>query len=136
VEAYDLDNPALSKLANISTRGFVDTGDKALIGGIIVGGSGANVIVRAIGPSLADAGVTGALMDPTLEIHGADGSLLLSDDNWRDAQESAIEASGIAPTDDRESAIVATLPVGNYTAIVGGKNNTTGVGLVEVYNVD
>ena len=78
MEVYDLDNPALSKLANISTRGFVDTGDKVLIGGIIVGGSGANVIIHAIGPSLADAGVTGALMDPTLEIHGADGSLLFS----------------------------------------------------------
>ena len=76
------------------------------------------------------------LLDPTLEIHGADGSLLFSNDNWKDTQQTDIEATGVPPTDDRESAIVASLQSGSYTAIVRGKNDTTGVGLVEVYNLN
>jgi hypothetical protein len=138
VEAYDLDQAANSKLANISTRGFVDTGDNVMIGGFILGPSGASsakVIARAIGPSLTASGVANALQDPTLELHDANGTTIASDDNWKDTQQSEIEATGIPPTDDRESAIVATLAPGNYTAIVRGKNNTTGVGLVEVYNL-
>jgi hypothetical protein len=138
VEAYDLDQAANSRLANISTRGFVDTGDNVMIGGLIVGGTGgesAKVVLRALGPSLANFGVPDALQDPTLELHNADGSIIRSNDNWKDSQQTEIMASGLAPTDDRESAIVATLPPGNYTAIVRGKNSTTGVALVEVYNL-
>ena len=122
VEVYDLDQTANSKLANISTRGFVDTGDNVMI-------------VRGIGPSLTSFGVAGALQDPTLELHDSTGAIIASNDNWRDTQESEIEATGLAPTDDRESAIVATITPGNYTAIVRGTNDTTGVGLVEVYNI-
>ena len=93
------------------------------------------VIVRAIGPSLTSFGVPGALQDPTLELHDGTGAIIATNDNWRDTQENEIEATGLAPTDDRESAIVATITPGNYTAIVRGTNDTTGVGLVEVYNI-
>ena len=137
VEVYDLDDVVTARMANISTRGFIETGDNVLIGGIIVGGSTlAKIVVRALGPSLADVGVAGALADTTLEIHGADGSTLFSNDDWREMQETEIEGSGLAPNHDEESAIVATLPASNYTAIVRGKDGAAGVGLVEVYNVD
>jgi hypothetical protein len=134
-------------LLNISTRGRVGTGNDVLIGGFIIGGSvPVQVVMRALGPSLGTFGITDALQDPTLELHDGSGTLLVSDDNWRDSQQAAIiQASGLAPTDDRESAIVATLAPGNYTLIVRGKNRvsipgriqitpTTGVALVEVYN--
>jgi hypothetical protein len=133
VEAYDLDTTADSKLANISTRGLVQTGDNVMIGGfIILGNDPPKVIVRAIGPSLP---VTGKLADPVLELHNPDGSILASNDNWRSTQESEIMDTGIPPTNDLESAIVATLPPAAYTAVVRGKNNGTGVGLVEVYRL-
>jgi hypothetical protein len=136
VEAYDLDEVVVSQMANLSTRGFIDADDNVLIGGITIGSmSNPQIVVRAIGPSLADLGVSGAMADPVLEIHGADGSMLFSNDNWRDSQESDLEASGYAPADDHESAIIATLPPDQYTAIVRGKDDTTGVGLVEVYNL-
>ena len=138
VEIYDLDQSAQSKLANISTRGFVNTGDNVMIGGLIIGGTsgnGAKIVVRAIGPSLTALGVAGALQDPFLEIHDSSGTILASNDNWRDSQSSDIEAAGLTPTDDRESAIVITLPSGAYTTIVRGTNDTVGVGLVEAYNV-
>ena len=136
VEAYDLDQTVDSQLANISTRGFVETGDNVMIGGFIVGGS-TSVIVRAIGPSLAHATppVLGTLPDPTLELHDSNGATLAFDDNWKDTQEAEIIATTIPPTDDLESAIVMTLAPGAYTAIVSGKNNMTGVALVEAYNI-
>ncbi|MDQ6625159.1 MAG: hypothetical protein M3Y69_03315, partial [Verrucomicrobiota bacterium] len=138
VEVYDLAQTAKAKLANISSRGFVDTGDNALIGGFIAGGSGGGtntkVVIRAIGPSLADAGVAGSLADPTLELKDANGSTVRGNDNWKDSQQAELEAIGIQPKKDAESALIATLPAGNYTAIVRGKGDTTGVGLVEVYN--
>ena len=138
VEVYDLDSTADSKLANISTRGQVLTDDDVMIGGVIVvGAAPQKVIVRAIGPSLGSAGVTGALQDPTLELHDSNGALITSDDNWRDAQEAEIIATGLQPTNDLESAIVATLPSSpsgiGYTAIVRGVNGTTGIALVEFY---
>ncbi len=134
VEAYDLDLGSDSVLANISTRGFVQTGDDVMIGGfIILGDEPQKVIVRAIGPSLP---VTGKLADPVLELHNPDGSILASNDNWRSTQESEIMDTGIPPSNDLESAIVATLPPEAYTAIVRGKNNTTGIGLVEVYRLE
>ena len=122
---------------NISTRETVGTGDDVLIGGFIVSGTTPKqVILRAIGPSLAAFGLTGLLQDPTLEVHDASGATIFMNDNWRDTQEAAIEATGIPPNDDRESAIVATLDPGAYTAIIQGKNNTTGTALVEAYDLD
>lgn len=132
-EVYDLDQPSTTTLANISTRGLVQTGDDALIGGFIIGGSDpAKVLVRAIGPMLAQFGVESPLQDPVLELHDANGAVIRNDD-WRNTQELDIAATTIPPSDDRESAVLTTLTPGNYTAIVRGKNDTTGVALVEVY---
>ena len=137
VEGYDLDPAAASKLGNISTRALVQTGDNVMIGGFIITGSGQkSVIVRAIGPSLTQQGITNPLLDPTLELHNGNGAVIAFDDNWRDSQEAEIQATGLAPSDDRESAIVRTLAPGNYTAIVRGKNDTIGVALVEVYGLN
>jgi len=134
VEVYDLDGAADSKLANISTRAFVQGGDNVLIGGlIVVGQSAVDVIVRAIGPSLT---VPGAMTDPTLELRDANGILLDSNDNWRSTQQTAIIATGVAPARDAESAIVTTFSPGSYTAIVRGVNGTTGVAVVEVYQLN
>ncbi len=138
VEAYDLATAA-STTANISTRGFVDTGDNVMIGGFIAGSGGGGdttVLVRAIGPSLVAQGVPGALADPVLELHDGSGTTLTTNDNWKDTQQTEIEATGLQPTEDQESAILATLPPGAYTAIVRGAADTTGVGLVEVYHLD
>ena len=131
LEVYDLDRGLDSRVLNISTRGRVDVEENVLIGGLIVAGQASQkVIVRAIGPSLP---VAGKLADPTLELHNGNGSLLASNDNWRSNQEAEIIATTIPPSNDLESAIVATLPPANYTAIVRGVSNTTGVALVEVY---
>jgi hypothetical protein len=124
------------KLANISTRGFVQTGDNVMIGGFIIGGGEpSKVLVRAIGPSLTQFGVPGALQATTLELHDSNGNVIGSNQGWRSTQESEIQATNIPPTNDNEAAILATLVPGSYTAIVRGKNNTTGVGLVEAYNL-
>jgi hypothetical protein len=144
VEVYDLSRAANSKLSNISTRGFVGTNDNVMIGGLIIGkgnvGATGRVLVRAIGPSLSNAGVQGALQDPTLELHDGNGTTIDSNDNWKtrldgSSQQAAIQATGLAPSNDLESALLETLVPGNYTAIVRGKNSTTGVGLVEIYNL-
>lgn len=139
VEVYDLGQAANARLANISSRGFVDTDDSVMIGGLIVGGGSGvgsgRVLIRAIGPSLSSAGVTGALQDPTLELFNGSGTSLATNDDWMTTQKAEIEATTIAPSNDRESAIVATLPGGNYTAVVRGKNNTVGVAVVEAYNL-
>ncbi len=136
VEAYDLDNTIPSTLANTSVRGLVQTGDDVLIGGFIVGNGGSDtVVVRAIGPSLADAGITNPLADPTLDLYDGNGAIILSDDNWRDAQESLLQSTGLAPTNDAESALIRSLAPGNYTAIVRGKDGGTGLALVEIYNL-
>lgn len=131
LEVYDLDRGLGPGVLNISTRGRVDVDDNVMIGGVIVAGqSSQRVIVRAIGPSLS---VAGNLADPTLELHDENGGLIFANDNWRTNQEAEIIATGLAPSNDLESAIVATLPPANYTAIVRGVSNTTGVALVEVY---
>ena len=131
VEAYDLDRTAGSKLANISTRGLVQTGDNVMIGGfIILGPDSQNVIVRAIGPSLP---VAGKLADPVLDLYNDKGVNFASNDNWRDTQEADIIATKIPPTNDLESAIVTTLAPGAYTATVSGNSGATGVALVETY---
>ena len=146
VEVYDFNPGASSSLGNISTRSFVQTGEHVMIGGFIVEGSATKrVIVRAIGPELTQFGISDALANPTLELHNGTGTLIASNDNWQTTilggiihtnQVSDIQNSGHAPTDGRESAIIATLPPGNYTAIVRGVSNTTGVALVEVYDLD
>jgi len=124
----------------------VQTAEHVMIGGFIVQGSGAKrVIIRAIGPELTQFGIRDALANPRLELHNRTGALIASNDNWQTTilggiitnnQVSSIQNSGHAPTEASESAIIANLPPGNYTAIVGGVNNTAGVGLVEVYELD
>ena len=142
VEVYDLASGQPAKLANIATRGFVDSGDNVMIGGFIIGaglgtnGSGsARLLLRAIGPSLGDAGVENALQDPTLELVNGNGDVIAANNNWRDTQQAEIEATTIPPSNDLEAAIVQTVPAGAYTAVVRGVEDGTGVGLVEVYNL-
>src|SRR5206468_275356 len=145
VEAYDLSPDTTSILGNISTRGFVQTGENVMIGGFIVQGTGTkSVIIRAIGPELTQYGITNALANPTLELHDATGALIGSNDNWQTTiiggiitsnQVSDIQNSGHVPTEASESAIIANLAPGNYTAIVRGVSNTTGVALVEAYDL-
>jgi hypothetical protein len=138
VEVYDVDQNANTQITNLSARGFVGTGDDVMIGGTIFHGSPGTayrVLVRAIGPSLANMGVATPLLDPALSLYDANGSIITTDDNWKDSQESEIAATGLTPTDDRESAVIVTLPAGSYTAIVSGVNGTTGVGLIEVFNL-
>jgi len=145
-EVYDLSSDTNSILSNISTRSFVQTGDNVMIGGFIVQGTAPKrVIVRALGPELTQYGVPNVLNNPTLELHDSNGRLIASNDDWQhtiigrfigSGQVRDIIASGLAPTDGRESAMIVELPAGNYTAIVRGVNDTTGVALVEVYDLD
>ena len=138
VEVYDLDQPANARLANLSSRGLVQTGDSVMIGGVIVGPptfENARVLVRAVGPSLSERGVNGSLQDPTLELFDGNGSPIATNDNWKDSQQGDIAATTIAPADDREAAILSSFAPGNYTAIVRGKSDSTGVALIEAYNL-
>ena len=129
--------PFPARALNLSTRMIVETGDRVGIGGfIITGPTPKQVLLRGIGPSLAGAGIPDSLADPVMELHGPAGFTTIINDNWRDTQQAEIQATGLAPTNDLESAILATLPPGPYTAIVKGQNNTSGVGLVEVYDLD
>jgi hypothetical protein len=146
VEVYDLSLGTNSKVRNISTRAFVQTGDNVMIGGFMVAVTQPKrMIVRAIGPELSQYGVPNALTNPTLELHDSNGTLIASNDNWRQMitggiittdQVRDIRNSGYAPGDGRESAIIAELPAGSYTAILRGVNNTIGVALIEVYDLD
>jgi len=146
VEVYDFNPGVSSTLGNISTRSFVQIGEHVMIGGFIVQGSGLkSVIIRAIGPELTQFGITDALANPKLELYNGAGVLIASNDNWQSTiiggiitrnQVSDIQDSGHAPTEANESAIIADLPPGNYTAIVRGVNNTIGVALAEVYDLD
>ena len=138
VEAYDLDPTAASKLANISTRGFVEVDDNVMIAGMIVtpsDGANLNILVRALGPTLGDLGVPGALANPTLDLVNSSGTVIRSNDNWKDSQWAEIDATGLAPNHDAESALMETIAPGAYTAIVRGNGRTTGVGLVDVYHI-
>jgi hypothetical protein len=138
VEVYDLSSTAPAKLANISTRAFVGSGNDVVIAGFILGrNSGSDrIAVRGIGPSLTDQGVPNALADPILELRNGNGVLLASNNDWHDSpvQASELIAAGLSPTNDLESAIATTLPPGTYTALLAGLNDGTGVGLVEVYD--
>jgi hypothetical protein len=139
VEAYELDGNA-TRLVNISTRGRVGVGDEAMIGGLIIQGSAAKyVIIRALGPSLGGgpSPIADVLADPVLELHDGSGNLIAANDDWRNSsQTNEIIQTGVPPTNNSESAIVATLAPGNYTAVIRGANGGTGVGLVEVYDLD
>jgi hypothetical protein len=140
VEVFDLDQAAASKLGNISTRGFVDVDDNVMIAGLIAGpsnGTSLKILVRALGPTLSDFGVAGALVNPTLDLVNSSGTVIRSNDNWKDdpPQRAQIEAAGLAPSHDEEAALVETVAPGAYTAIVRGSGRATGVGLVEAYNI-
>jgi plastocyanin len=140
VDAFDLDQAASSKLGNISTRGFVDVDDNVMIAGLIAGpsnGTSLKILARALGPTLSDFGVTGALANPTLDLVNSNGTVIRSNNNWKDdsQQRALIEAAGLAPAHDEEAALVETVAPGAYTAVVRGNNRTTGVALVEAYNI-
>lgn len=139
VEAYDVDQAASARLLNISTRGHVQTGDNVMIGGVILGGADyARVIFRGLGASLAVNGVPipGRLADPTLELHDGNGMTIAFNDDWKDNQPAEIEDSGLPPSDDREAVVIGSFPPGQYTAIVRGKDNSTGIALVEAYKLN
>jgi len=138
-EVYDLDLVATSKLANLSTRAFVGTGNNVVIAGFVLGNNAGNdrIVVRGLGPSLSSFGIANPLADPTLELRNQNGVLLLANNDWQDnpTQAAQITAAGLAPPNTKESAIAATLPPGVYTAILAGVNNGTGVGTVAVYDL-
>jgi hypothetical protein len=139
VEVYDLNQGVDSKLADISTSAFVGTADNIVIAGFVISGGSAsdNVVVRGLGPSLSGFGLSSVLSDPTLQLRDTNGTLLISDNDWQDdtVQAAQITADGLAPTNDREAALAATLPPGLYTALLAGLNNVTGIGIVEVYDL-
>ena len=139
LEVYDVDRASASRLGNVSGRALVQTGNDVLISGFIVGNNigAAKVVVRGLGPSLVQSGVTNPLLDPTLEVRDNNGGLVIANDNWQDnsSQASQISASGLAPSNSFESAVATSLLPGMYTAIVAGRSGTTGIGVVEVYNV-
>jgi hypothetical protein len=135
LELYDL-APGVSQVLNMSTRGEVGLADSVMIGGFVIGGSApAKLLLRAIGPSLAIYGVEGALADPVIELHDSQGFLIYQNDDWRSTQEQEIIGTNIAPSNDKESAIVATLAPGSYTAIVSGASSTAGNALIEIYSI-
>ena len=139
VDAYDLSSASSAKLVNVATRGLIQPGDKLMIAGFITQNGSVRTVVRAIGPSLAAFGITNALPDSTLQIKDGNGALVAENDDWKirssdgSSQQAEIEATGLQPTDDRESAVLAILPPGQYTAQVRGKPETTGTGVVQVY---
>lgn len=140
VEIYDTNQAVDSDLANISTRGFVLINENVMIGGFTIGGNqnATRIVVRALGPSLASFGLSNLLADPMLELHNANGTIMISNDNWTDDPTSAAElfANGLAPQNANEAAIFTSLaPPGQFTAIVVGKNGGTGIALVEIYNL-
>jgi hypothetical protein len=137
VEAYDIGATAYSTLANISTRGPVGLNENVMIGGFIVGGAGnAKVVVRAIGPSLTNFGITTALGDPTLTLYDKNGSAVVTNDNWADDPSAAtVQFYNLAPSNAKESATYLQLAPSNYTAIIRGVGGGTGTGLVEIYNI-
>jgi hypothetical protein len=140
IEIYDNNQAADSALANISTRGFVQTGNEVMIGGFILGGNNkpARVAVRALGPSLSAFGLASVLADPTLELHNANGTTLISNDDWQSDSTSAgqLSANGLGLSDPKESGIFTSLAPGQFTAIVAGKNGGVGIALVEIYNLE
>jgi hypothetical protein len=137
VEVFDLDSTNPPQLVNISTRALVDVGEAQMIAGLIVGGTTPEaIVVRGLGPSLGEAGITNPLPNPSLTIFNSSGLAIASNDDWQDdPNSSSVQAIGLGPTNTLESAILLSLSPGNYTAILSDTTGTTGVGLVEVYNV-
>lgn len=139
VEVYDINTSTDSKLANISTRALVGTGNDVVIAGFILGNKSGDdhIVIRGLGPSLSSFGVPNPLQDPRLELRDRDGNLVRTNNDWQDdsAQAAQVTAAGLAPSNPKESAIAATLPPGLYTAVLTGTNNGTGVGLVEIYDL-
>ncbi len=134
VEVYDVATGAVAELTNVSTRGFVGTGEAVMIGGFITSGS-TQVVVRGLGPTLTQAGVSGVLADPVITLVDANGMVVKTNDNWKNTQQVAIQATGLAPPNDLEAAILTTVAPGNYTVILSGNGGGTGIGLVEVYKL-
>jgi len=139
VEIYDNNQAVDASLANIGTRGFVQTGNDVMIGGFMLGGNNnpTRIAARGLGPSLANSGLSNVLADPTLELHDANGVIVISNDDWQSDPTSAAQltANGLALPNPKESGIFALLPAGQYTAILAGKNGGVGIGLVEIYNL-
>jgi hypothetical protein len=139
IEVYDNDQATDARLANISTRGLVQTGQDVMIGGFVLGNTtgSSRVAIRGLGPSLASFGLSNALADPTLEMHDSNGTIMISNDDWTSDVISAgqLTANGLAPSNPKESGIFTTLPPGAYTAILAGKSGGTGIGLIEIYNL-
>jgi hypothetical protein len=139
IEIYDNNQATDSALANISTRGFVQTGNEVMIGGFILGGNNneTRIAVRALGPSLGNYGLANVLADPTLELHNANGTIMVSNDDWQSDPVSAAQltANGLALPNAKESGIFTSLAPGQFTAIVAGKNGGVGIALVEIYNL-
>ena len=134
VEVYDVATGAVAELTNVSTRGFVGTDDAVMIGGFITSGA-TQVVVRGLGPTLTEFGVSGTLADPALTLVDSNGNIVRGNNNWKDSQQVAVQATGLAPPNDLEAAILATVAAGNYTAILSGNGGGTGIGLVEVYKL-
>jgi dUTPase len=138
VDAYDLSGASPAKLANIATRGLVQAGDRLMVAGFIVQNAPVRAVVRAIGPSLLAFGINNALADTTLELRDQNGHIVIQNDNWKvrsdgTSQQAELEATGLQPSHDLEAALVADIQPGLYTAQVRGKNDTSGIGVVQVY---
>ena len=133
-EIEAIDTGALAELTNFSTRGLVGTGQNVIVAGFITNGS-TQVVVRGLGPTLAQFGVSQALADPVVSLFDGNGDLVSTNNNWKDKQQAAIEAAGLAPPNDLEAVILAPVAAGNYTAILSGNGGATGIGLVEIYKL-
>jgi hypothetical protein len=133
VDAYDISGTSPAKLANIATRGFIQPGDQLMIGGFIIQHAPVRAVVRAIGPSLLGFGISNALPDTTLQLWDQNGTMVLENDDWKTSQQQELENTGLQPSHDLEAALVTTLQPGQYTAQVRGKNEVSGIGVVEVY---
>jgi hypothetical protein len=133
VDAFDMSADSPARVVNVATRGLIQPGDKLMIAGFIIQNGSVRAVVRAIGPSLSQFGITNALPDTTLEIRNQDGTFVMMNDDWESHQKAELEATGLQPGDSHEAAMVATLPPGQYTAQVRGKPETTGIGVVEIY---
>jgi hypothetical protein len=135
VDAYDMSAASPARLANIATRGLIQPGDKLMIAGFIIQNGAVRAVIRAIGPSLAAFGITNALNDTTLQLRDQNGMIVIENDDWQadPQQKQQLEASGLAPSDTHEAAVIADIQPGQYTAQVRGKPESTGIGVVQVY---
>jgi hypothetical protein len=133
VDAYDLSAGSAARVANIATRGLIQPGDKLMIAGLIIQSGPVKAVVLATGPSLTAFGITNALPDTTLQVRNQDGVIVKENDDWQSDQKAELEATGLQPSDPKESAVVVTLQPGQYTAQVRGKPEATGIGVVQIF---